>query len=421
MFALCDGNSFYASCERVFRPELRNTAIICVSNNDGCVVTRTAEAKRLGIKMGQPLFQLKHFIERGELVAFSSNYELYADLSRRMMQSIASLVPATEVYSIDECFCDVTGMENLNELGQQMRDRVQMWVGIPTCVGIAPTKTLAKFCNHLAKKYQTHFDGVLVWPDLPQERQLKAMASESVDEVWGIGRRIGARLKAQNINTVLDFYKANTAMIRRQFGVVLERTQRELQGIPCDTLHTQEDNRQHIVRSRSFGRTVNDIEALQAAVTHHIADAAAKLRAQGTQAHTVGVFIHTNRFKASDTQYFNQRYAVLPMASADTILLNQAAQNVLQYIFKPNLAYKKCGIELGCIENAKTGVQQDLWLTSATEKSIHLMDAWDQIHAKYGKGRVKLGSELLSSDWLMNRDALSPCFTTRFSDLLQVS
>ena len=421
MFALCDGNSFYASCERVFRPELRNTAIICVSNNDGCVVTRTAEAKRLGIKMGQPLFQLRHLIERGELVAFSSNYELYADLSRRMMQSIASLVPATEIYSIDECFCDVTGMENLNDLGHQMRDRVMLWVGIPTCVGIAPTKTLAKFCNYLAKKYQTHFDGVLVWTDLPKERQLKAMASEAVDEVWGIGRRIGAKLKAQNINTVLDFYNANTAMIRRQFGVVLERTQRELQGISCDSLHPQEDNRQHIVRSRSFGRTVNDIEALQAAVTHHIADAAAKLRAQGTQAHTVGVFIHTNRFKASDTQYFNQRYAVLPMASADTILLNQAAQNVLQHIFKPNLVYKKCGIELGGIENATSGVQQDLWLNSATEKSIHLMHAWDQIHTKYGKGRVKLGSELLSSDWLMNRDALSPCFTTRFSDLMQIN
>ncbi|HRM31396.1 MAG TPA: Y-family DNA polymerase [Acinetobacter johnsonii] len=421
MFALCDGNSFYASCERVFRPELSHAAIVCVSNNDGCVVTRTAEAKRLGIKMGQPLFQIRHFIEQGKLVAFSSNYELYADLSRRMMQSIASLVPAIEVYSIDECFCDVNGMPNLIGLGHQIRERVLMWVGIPTCVGIAPTKTLAKFCNHLAKKYQAHFNGVLVWSDLPKERQLKAMASEAVDEVWGIGRQIGKRLQEQNIRTVLDFYHANTAMIRSQFGVVLERTQRELHGIACESLIVHEENRQHIVRSRSFGRCVNEIEALQAAVTHHIADAAAKLRAQGTQAHTVGVFIHTNRFKASDEQYFNRRHAILPMASANTLLLNHTAQMVLKHMFRPNLAYKKCGIELGGIENAESGVQQDLWLTSATEKSIHLMHVWDQIHAKFGKGRIKLGSELLSSDWLMNRDALSPCFTTRFSDLLQVT
>lgn len=419
MFALVDGNCFYASCERVFRPELRDKAIVVLSNNDGCVVTRTPQAKALDIKMGVPYYQIKHLVDSGELIVFSSNYELYADLSRRMMGSIASLVPAIEVYSIDECFADVTGMSALNSLGHQIRERVLQWVGIPTCVGIAPTKTLAKYCNHLAKRHQRHFGGVVVWDDLTPARQAKALASEPVSEVWGIGCRISKKLEAQGIHTVYDFYNANTATMRQQFGVVIERTQRELHGIACDQLHFCEDNKQHIIRSRSFGKCVPDIETLESAVAHHISSGAAKLRQQGTQAHTVGVFIHTNRFREQDAQYNGHRLITLPMATSDTLKLNAVAQTLLKTIYRKGYGYKKCGIELGGVESTRT-VQQDLWLQGDTVRSHKLMEAMDKTNGKFGKGSLRLGSELMSTGWHMNRDALSPCFTTRFSDFLNV-
>ena len=417
MFALCDGNSFYASCERVFRPDLRNTTICVLSNNDGNVVTRTIEAKKLGIKMGTPYFQIKHLVHQGKLVVFSSNYELYANLSMRMMQSLASLVSCMESYSIDEAFLLLDGIEDLHGMGHQIRERVMQWVGIPTCVGIGPTKTLAKFCNHLAKKYPKALNGVLVWRDLGPERQMKAMASEAVGEVWGIGRRISAKLAEQGIITVWDFYQADTSTLRRQFGVVVERTQRELHGFVCEDLHQQEENKQHIVRSRSFGQTVQDMDTLESAIAHHISSAAAKLREQGTQAHTVGVYINTNRFNDKEPQYFNHRYTTLSMASSDTRVLHQAALSVLKQIYRPGFKYKKCGIELSGIESASTGVQQDLWLQEPSEKSLVLMQALDQANAKFGRGTIKIGSELMSTDWHMNRDKLSPCFTTRFSDL----
>ena len=420
MFALIDGNSFYASCESVFRPELRGKAIVVLSNNDGCVVTRTLAAKALGIKMGVPYYQVKDLVESGQLTAFSSNYELYADLSRRMMETIASMVPAIEIYSIDEAFADVSGMSGLSTLGRQIKERVWQWVGIPTCVGIAPTKTLAKFCNHLAKRHQAHFGGVLVWTDLAPARQEKAMASEPVTEIWGIGRRIGKKLSEQGIITVLDFAQADTATLRKQFGVVVERTQRELNGLACDELHQSEENKQHIVRSRSFGRCVPDIGTLESAIAHHISSGAQKLREQGTQAHTVGVFIYTNRFREKDPQYHCHRFAVLPQASADTIVLNNIAQSVLKRIYRAGYGYKKCGIELGGIEPAITNVQQDLWLVGDGEKSHKLMDVLDRSNKRYGKGCIKLGSELISTDWHMNRDTLSPCFTTRFTDLCKI-
>ncbi len=419
MFALIDGNSFYCSCERVFRPELRRQPLVVLSNNDGCVVARSTEAKALGIPMGIPYFKVRHFIRSGQLVAFSSNYELYADMSARMMQTIASLVEAIETYSIDEAFAEMADGDHLAEQGMQIRQRVLQWVGIPTCVGIAPTKTLAKLCNHLAKQY-AGLNGVLVWGNLSGERQMKAMTHVSVDKVWGIGRRIAQKLNAQGIHTVWDFYRADTATLRRQFGVVLERTQRELHGLACESLQQQEAKRQHLIRSRSFGQVVTDIETLEAAVAHHISSGAAKLREQGTQAHVVGVFVHTNRFREQDAQYHCHRHMVLSTASADTLRLNQAAVTVLRRMFKPGYAYKKCGIELAGIENKAIGVQQDLWLCGPGEKSARVMEVLDQINDRFGRGSLKIGSELLSTHWHMNRDALSPCFTTQFADLLVV-
>lgn len=258
MYALIDGNSFYCSCERVFRPDLKTTAIVVLSNNDGCVVARTSEAKTLGIKMGVPYFQVRHLEKQGRLQVFSSNYELYADFSRRMMMTIASLVPAIEVYSIDECFADMTGMNNLAEHGRAIKARVMQWVGIPTCVGIAPTKTLAKFCNHLAKRYPDHFGGVVVWPDWSVKVQRRALASEPVSEIWGIGRRTAEKLNTQGIQTALDFMLADSATIRRRYGVTIERVQRELQGIPCDVLQLDIPQKSNLSAAAASGnRSLN--------------------------------------------------------------------------------------------------------------------------------------------------------------------
>lgn len=413
MFALIDGNSFYCSCERVFRPELKNVPVVVLSNNDGCVVARSAEAKALGIKMGEPYFRVKHLVFQGRLKAFSSNYELYADLSRRMMETIAGCVPAVEVYSIDECFAEMTGIENLAELGCQIRNRVLQWVGIPTCVGIAPTKTLAKFCNYLAKKYPSHFGGVVVWTDWTESIRLRALRSEAVSEIWGIGNKIAAKLAAQGIFTALDFVLADTATLRRRYGVTIERTQREMQGIVCDGLHPKPAPKQNLVRSRSFGVRIDTLDALQAAITHHISSGAETLRKDKLTASSVSVFLHTDFFKESELQYHNSQTISLIVPTSDTVLLNHAAQKILATIFRSGYLYKKCGIELHGLKPAEQ-IQADLWQSVTTNP---VMEAWDKINRQYGKGCLKLASELLANNWEMNRDRLSQCYTTRFTDL----
>ena len=416
MFALIDGNSFYCSCERVFRPELKNIPIVVLSNNDGCVVARSTEAKALGIKMGEPYFIVRHLVAQGRLKAYSSNYELYADLSRRMMETIAGCVPAVEIYSIDECFADMSGIENLTELGCQIRQRVLQWVGIPTCVGITPTKTLAKFCNHLAKRYPDHFRGVVVWGDWNETIRLRALHSQGVDEIWGIGRRTADKLSEQGIRTALDFVEADTATIRRRYGVTVERTQREMQGIVCDGLHPNAQPRQNLVRSRSFGTRIETLEALQAAVTHHVSLGAEALRKDGLTASAVSVFLHTDFFCEDEPQYHNSLAQNLIVPIADTVHLNRIAQRLLADIYRSGYLYKKCGIELHGLKPA-TQMQADLWEPT---KANPVMEAWDKINRQYGRGHLKLASELLADDWKMNRDRLSPCYTTQFMDLLVI-
>lgn len=418
MFALIDGNSFYCSCERVFRPELRTVPMVVLSNNDGCVVARTPEAKALGIKMGTPYFEIKPLVLQGKIIAFSSNYELYADISRRMMSTIASLVPQIEIYSIDECFADVSGMNNLKQLGLDIRKRVLQWTGIPTCIGIAQTKTLAKFCNHLAKRHRGHFNGVVIWTDWTDEIKKRALKSALVNEIWGIGSRISKKLMSQGIINAYDFIHAHTPTLRNQFGVVIERTQREMQGIACNELHTEPESRKSLIRSRGFGQPVKDIQSLQAAVTHHITSGAQKLREQNTVANMVAVFINTNRFRDDLPQYSNHKMLVLPKSTNDTITLNRAAQQLLKVIYRPGFEYKKSGIELGCIE-PDCFKQQDFWLQN--ENRTDLMNTLDTITNRFGQKRICLASELQASDWLMKRDKLSPCFTTRWSDLLEVN
>lgn len=414
MYALIDGNSFYASCERVFRPELKHTAIVVLSNNDGCVVARSAEAKAMGIKMGVPYYQVQHLEKQGRLKVFSSNYELYADLSRRMMDTIAGLVPSIEVYSIDECFADLTGMENLAGIGREIRERVLRWIGIPTCVGVAPTKTLAKFCNHLAKKYPKHFGGVVVWTDWSVAIQQRALSSQSVSEVWGIGDRTATKLNKQGIVTAWDFVNADSYTLRSCYGVAIERVQRELQGIPCHELEIISDKKQHILRSRSFGKSVTKIEDLQAAISHHVSSGAEKLRQEKTQACTLSVFIQTNRFREAQPQYYGHRITSI-FPTSDSIVLSRVAHDLLGSIYRSGFVYKKCGIGLGGIEQIS---QSDLFGSPVTHEE--LMQSIDQINTKFGRNTISLAAEKLGRQWHMSRHKLSPCYTTRIDSFLVI-
>lgn len=422
MYALVDGNSFYASCERVYRPDLRDTPIVVLSNNDGCVITRSSQAKALGIKMGEPMHKIRNTVNRYGVEVFSSNYELYGDMSRRMMQSIASLVPRIEVYSIDECFADVAGMEriaNLTELGREIRARVLQWVGIPTCVGIAPTKTLAKFCNHLAKRHAT-FKGVVNWNDWNESIRTRALNSQPVGEVWGIGRRLTEQLNAMGIHTVGDLQRAPSAQIRKLFGVVVERTQRELSGIACIELEHAPADKKQLIRSRSFGKPITDIADIQSALAHHATEAGRDLRRQQSVTHQVGIILQTNPFNPNDPQYYVNESICISAGTADTRLINKTAQAILERSFKAGYKYKKCGIVVTGIESINAPQQLDWLNPSDSEQSMMLMQCVDELNARFGKGSMRLGIERLSSNWKMRREKLSPCYTGRFGELLRV-
>lgn len=418
VFALVDGNSFYASCERVFRPDLTGRPIAVLSNNDGCVVARSAEAKAVGIPMGAPYFQIKTQLQQNRVVVFSSNYELYADMSSRMMQSIASLVPQIEVYSIDECFADLTGMPNRTELAKQIRALVLQWIRIPTCVGVGASKVLAKLANHLAKKRE-QFQGVCNLVDMSETERTALLASIPVSDVWGIGMQLNLKLQACNVHTAKDLRDADHAMLLAKFGVVVERISRELAGHSCLPLETITAAKKQLVRSRSFGELVTDLPNLQAAITHHITSACEALRAQDSVAALLTVFIHTNRFRDTDPQYCGQLSIGLSPATNDSLLLNQAAQRLLKRIYRQGFAYKKAGVVLSGIEAAQT-VQQDMFQAEASPSRQHLMATLDQLNQRYGRGTVGLASNLQGKAWQMNRQQLSPCYTTRLGELVVI-
>ena len=419
MFALIDGNTFYVSCERVYRPDLRNRPVVVLSNNDGCVITRSAEAKALGIKMGEPYFKIQSLIKHYNVAVFSSNYELYGDMSRRMMQSIASLVPATEIYSIDECFADVSGMRDLTELGYTIRSRVLQWVGIPTCVGIAPTKTLAKFCNHIAKRH-SYFKGVANWNDWDEDRQMRALASEPVTEIWGIGRRLGRSLNQMGIQTAADFVNTPSALIRKRFGVVVERTQTELKGISCADLEVNSVDKQQIIRTRSFGQPIYDQKSLSAALSFHAEEAMQLLRAQSSTTSLIAVMIRTNPFNPTEKQYYGYETMPLSVGTADTFKVNQCVQELLKRAYRPDLAYKSCGVILQAIEPDTSTGQID-WLNPPdNDQSLALMRTMDQLNQRFGRGSLMLAQQTLSNSWRMRREHLSPRLTTKFSELLIV-
>lgn len=419
VFALVDCNNFYASCEKLFRPDLKDTPVVVLSNNDGCVVARSREAKLLGIKMGVPVFQIKAEMQRHGILAFSSNYALYADLSSRVMRTLEEMAPRVEVYSIDEAFLDLTGIESaisLVEFGQQVRERIGHWIGITVCVGIAPTKTLAKLANHAAKKYPAT-QGVV---DLTNpDRQRRLLALVPVDDVWGVGRRLSKRLNALGITTALDLANASPRAIRDQFSVVLERTVRELNGESCIELEEIPPNKKQIVCSRSFGTKVTQFELLREAVCEYATRATEKLRKEQQQSKVMTVFIRTSPFKDNEPQYSNSASGELLIPSCDTRDFIELASHLLKRIWKDGFRYAKAGVMLSDFYDPgmfQPGLFDDV---STRSNSQQLMSVLDTINQS-GAGKVFFAGQGTKKDWSMKREHLSPAYTTRWDQLPRV-
>lgn len=336
MFALVDGNNFYVSCERVFNPRLRDKPVVVLSNNDGCVVARSNEVKALGVKMGTPWFQMKDLARQHDILALSSNYSLYADLSSRMMAVLGTYSPDQEIYSIDECFLGMQGFSHydLMDHGQRIRHQVLKWVGIPVCVGYGETKTLAKLANHCAKKNLAGVNGVCDLTRLSPSERSRVFAALPVNEVWGVGRRLTEQLLHRGIATVEQLRTADAETLRQAFSAVLERTVRELNGVSCLDLEAVAPNKQQILSSRSFGAYVYTLPELQEAVALYMSRAAEKLRRQGSIAGMVQVYIRTNPFKENAPQY--QRGVNVPLTEAtdDTLRLIRAAHWGLKRLYR---------------------------------------------------------------------------------------
>jgi DNA polymerase V len=420
IFALVDVNNFYVSCERVFQPQFEQVPMVVLSNNDGCAVARSAEVKALGVKMGTPWFKMKALAKEHGILALSSNYTLYGDMSNRATAVLRDFSPDIEVYSVDESFLRVESVAHLyggvTAMGQQIRQRVKQWTGLPVCVGCGPTKTLAKIANHLAKK-NPEFDGVCDLHAIPRPERLWWMSQLEVGEVWGVGKRIAKRLNAMGVETVLDLRNSSIKEIRAQFGVVMERTCNELRGISCLELEDVAPPKQQIMSSRSFGSPVTTLAELREAVASYVSRAAEKLRAQGSVSAAVQVYIQTNRFKESDLQYSEGLLVPLPDPTDDTRLLASAAILGLGLIFKPGYQYKKAGIMLTLISD-KAKRQQTLFDDPLQRaQSAKLMAAMDAINAEFGRDTVRTGATGTEKRWAMRSENRSPRFTTRWDEL----
>jgi DNA polymerase V len=412
--ALVDCNNFYVSCERVFRPDLREVPVVVLSNNDGCVVSRSNEAKALGVQMGQPWFQCKALAEEHGILALSSNYALYADMSNRVMSILGEYAPQQEVYSIDESFLDLSGLPKLRELSYALRERVWQWTGIPVCVGTGPTKTLAKLANFVAKKHPRS-RGVFNYNDLSQAQQTKLLSQIDVGEVWGVGRRLSQRLAAHQIHTVHDLRVAHTATLRAEFGVVMERTQRELQGVACVDLEDVPPAKQQIISSRSFGHVVNDVAVLRDAMSTFVANACVKLRAQGSHAALIQVFLKTNRFRPDQPQYSPSLSVPLPQPTNDSLVVNRWADHLVGRLFKPGYGYKKAGVILSDI--TPVGQYQTDWLEPPQATNTLLMAAVDALNQRFGRGTVKVSTQGAYREWQMKQERKSPNYTTCWDEV----
>ncbi|WP_300555655.1 Y-family DNA polymerase [Limnohabitans sp. Rim8] len=435
MLALIDGNNFYVSCERVFQPWLQGRPVVVLSNNDGCAIARSDEAKALGIKMGAPYFQLRELERDAGLIALSANFALYGDMSDRMMSLAAGLGHTQEVYSIDESFVDLSGISgDLVRRARTIRRRILRWIGIPTCIGIGPTKTLAKLANAIAKSaerkpgsYPAHHAQICHLGACSPQELAELLQATEVGEVWGVGPRIAAQLRAQGITTAQDLAVMSPAAARAMCSVVLEKTVRELNGTPCIEFEDEPPAKQQIACTRSFGRPVTELADLQQAVTEFACRAAEKLRKQKGHAAQVMVFIRTSPFRKQDAQYSRSACLPLPVPTSDSAHITQAALALLDSIYQPGFLYAKAGVMLMGLQPA-TRQQMTLDLSrhagdTQPANRTRLMQAIDQINQRHGRGSLKLGSAgtgHAAQIWHMKQDFKTPAYTTDWRGLLTV-
>jgi DNA polymerase V len=417
VFGLIDCNSFYASCERVFRPDLAKVPIVVLSNNDGCVIARSYDAKPY-VKMGEPYFQIKHKLKQHGIVPFSSNYALYGDMSERVMTLIESMVPAVEVYSIDEAFVDLTGINDLDALGRKIRSRVLRCTGIPVGVGIAHTKTLAKLANHTAKRLQAQTGGVVNICD-PIKRDW-VLRNTDVAEVWGVGRRMKMHLDGMGVKTAMDLAKADPWTLRKNFSVVIEKTARELAGTPCLELDEPDPPKQEICCSRMFGKRLKELPPIKEAVATYMMRASEKLRAQKSLCKKIRVSIRTGMFNPDEAKYANGVVIDLPYPTDDVRLLTTSAVDALDRIFRPGFSYSKAEVLLLnlCQQGEYT---DDLFAISQPTEATRVMAVLDEINGRWGRGTLRAASVPSNPDWDMRREMMSQSYTTRLDQLWTIS
>ncbi len=420
MYALCDCNNFYASCERVFKPSLNGKPVVVLSNNDGCVIARSQEAKDAGVAMGAPAFEIKELIKQKGIHVFSSNYALYGDMSNRVMSVLGSFAPSFEVYSVDEIFLDFKGMHNTNltEYCKKIRKSVRQNTKIPISIGIAPTKTLAKMANKIAKKKYKEI-GVLELSDTATiEKHLNEFP---VGDLWGIGYRYAKFLEKNNIRTAFELMQMNDAWIRKNLSVQGLKLVYELRGIPCIPMEETAPDKKGICVSRSFGQMTNELQVLEESVATFANRAAQKLRKQNSNCAAISVFIHTNQFRADLKQYYNSRYIQIPIPTNDSGELIKWALTGLKQIYKPGYMYKKAGVFIFEI-SPEDAVQTNLFAAlPEDDRKKKLNSTVDKLNKIMGRNVVKYAAMGDGKKWKLRQEMLSPCYTTRLDDVFIIT
>ena len=414
--ALIDCNNFYASCERIFNPKLIGKPIVVLSNNDGCIIARSKEAKKLGIKMGEPYFKARNIIEKNKVEVFSSNYSLYGDISQRVMETLSSFSSEVEIYSIDEAFLGLNGFENyeLQTYCNHIRQTINKWVGIPVSIGVGPTKTLSKIANNLAKK-NSNYKGVCILENKIEIK--KALQQTSIEDVWGIGRRLSIFLKKYNINTAHHFSEMDRGWVRKNMGVVGEKTYLELNGVSCLDLDLVPSDKQSCCVSRSFSRPIEKLFDLEESISTYGSRVSEKIREEGLVAESMSIFVLTNHFNRREKQYSNSIKLHLPFPTNNSIKIVKRSLEGIRKIYRQGYKYKKAGIILYGL--SRQNVTKGL-LDYDREASDSIMQTIDKINNRYGGETIKIASEGINKIWRMKRENVSPCYTTRFDELVEV-
>jgi len=418
MFALVDCNNFYASCERVFNPNLIGKPVAILSNNDGCVISRSDEAKALGLPMGAPIFKWESFCKANNVTVLSSNYPLYGDMSSRVMSILKQYSPEVEVYSIDESFLYFKGFDNydLTKYGLEIKSRILKWTGIPTCVGIAPTKALSKVANKIARKYPNQTKGVYVMDT--EEKRIKALKWLSVDDVWGVGRQLSKRLQTKGCKTAFDFTQLPDVWVKKNFSVVEARLKRDLEGIPTLKLDEIVTQKKMIATTRSFDYSYSDIEYIKERVSTFAVSCAEKLRKQGSSCHVIIVMLKSDKHKKELEQHRTSTSINLTYPTSSSLIISNCAISALMSIFKKGIQYKKAGVivtGLVPIDNHQLHL-----FDAENPKHQPLMKSIDSLNAKYKNNKIRIANQDLKRTWKMRQDRLSPRYTTNINDIIVV-